>query len=299
MADEWKCSSCGAKIEVSGKRIVFCAYCGSPNSREKRALRSGMIECVQCGAENHKESAFCADCGSELYFACPKCGKLNPAESTHCTKCGVNIAQEIRNWQIKQAQEQQRRELENEKKRKRNRAIFVPVGILLCLFAVFFVIGMIMDNIQNEKDRENFIASRTATAETLINDAPFRWKSQDGIYEIILEPGVEVWTKQDFFTVDARFYNRGEQSCDIRKDQIYLVDDLGNTYKENSTGRENGSSETVEADSDRQIAAIFVQAISEGISRFTIHYPPFCGVPVDPIEIDLTSPWGQFGYNSY
>jgi uncharacterized membrane protein YvbJ len=138
MSGEWKCSGCGANIEASNRRKTVCPYCGTVNSHEKQEIKPGYIECVQCGAQNHQDSKFCDACGAELYFICPECGKRNLAEAVHCPQCGANIAQAIKNWQIKQAQEQEKK-VEKRKKSKKVLLIVIIVIILIGILIPLFV----------------------------------------------------------------------------------------------------------------------------------------------------------------
>ena len=295
MPSDWKCTSCGAKLELTNKKNAVCPFCGTVNSREKHAPKPGTIECVQCGEENPRESQFCSTCGSELYFTCPKCAKLNPAGSVHCPQCGANIAQEIRNWQIKQS-EAQTKKVEAKRKRKK---VFRTIMLTFLSLVVFIVVAVALINLKQESDWNRYTTSQTATAQAFYTDAPFRWMDDSGNLEILIEPNIGIF-QSGSICINATFINRTAQDCEFQKDLIYMEDNLGNTYIEGMAGIfEDGYFETVPANSSYPISGIFSESIPPGATTFTIHYPDFCGVPVDSIEIDLSSPWAALEYYEY
>ena len=99
MADQvlLRCQGCGAQLSGGiRKREVTCPYCGTVNVFEKQVDAAGGFICPNCGAINHDEAEYCADCGQGLYLTCPQCGARNKSDVSHCTKCGLRLGEEIK-----------------------------------------------------------------------------------------------------------------------------------------------------------------------------------------------------------
>lgn len=99
MADQvlLRCQGCGAQLSGGArKREVTCPYCGMVNVFKKQVEAAGGLICPNCGATNHDEAEYCADCGQGLYLTCPQCGMRNKSDVSHCTKCGLRLGEEIK-----------------------------------------------------------------------------------------------------------------------------------------------------------------------------------------------------------
>lgn len=284
MATEWKCVGCGASLESTNRKKTVCSYCGTVNIKEKQTISPGMIECVQCGAENSKGANFCAACGADLYFKCPKCGTINQAESVHCTHCGADIAQEIRNWQLKQAQD---RAIRDEKRRKGRRTIAIVLAAVITLILLIFISQIIGDQLSQARIQD-YDTTQTAWSVYRHDEAPFKGKDTTGDLELVIQPE---WTIYGgFFFFGTWIHNNSLSTCEILESTIYAIDDIGNTYTANLIATDESPTTLAAGDNEFVYVTLKPSLINEA-RTLTIYYPNFCGKQEISITVDLTSTW--------
>jgi predicted nucleic acid-binding Zn ribbon protein len=217
------------------------------------------------------------------------------AESVHCPQCGANIAQEIKNWQIKQAQEQEKKAEKRKRTKKVLLAILIPTGILILLFVVAFLISEVQESQE--------YAERTATASAYNAGTPFKWISDSGELEVIVQPEISIAESGTFF-VDLLYSNKSYQKCEFNEYQTYIMDDLGNTYvdtfadtaKDAFTGSYEPDLETVEPYTTEFLSVQSNSPLPDSVKKLIIYPSQFCGESVDPITVDLNSPWIKLDY---
>ncbi|MDI9618428.1 zinc ribbon domain-containing protein [Methanothermobacter sp.] len=70
-----------------------------PHIRKEKLdnIRGNMkIVCVNCGAENPKDSNFCSGCGRHLKRKiCVRCGTENADDAVYCRRCGMKLEGDV------------------------------------------------------------------------------------------------------------------------------------------------------------------------------------------------------------
>ena len=299
MATTGKCISCGAGLDTGGKHRVVCPYCGTTNIIDSKPPRPGVVICAQCGEENPQGAEHCKDCGADLYYTCPRCGTRNTADAVHCIKCGVHLADEIRNWRIEQAQKQARLEVERAQSRARTRHFFISLAIIVSVIIVF----VIMISAKNQREQEAWERSyhatgtvearySTATAVAEYENYPYKWVSDDGLFEFRVRPSIKTSDGELYFISLATNDSTGR--CGIQRNLIYAVDDAGRVYQ-NMYASNNNSVTYVEPNGDvSDMATFLTPTLNANATKLTVIFPNSCGYSNIRVTLDLTSPLIDF-----
>jgi transcription initiation factor TFIIIB Brf1 subunit/transcription initiation factor TFIIB len=296
MSSDGKCINCGAMLQTGEKKRVICPYCGTNNIFEKSESKPGMIVCAQCGNESPQAHEHCSECGADLYYVCPNCSTRNTAEALHCVKCGVNIAQAIKNWQIHEAQERARREEQDKKRSKTLRAIFVPIGCLVGLFALFLAFMGVMTEKRNQESRATYAAHSltetaefhpTATPQSDFDISPYRWESSLADIDIILRPEFSE-TGGDLYVLFMVQNNSG-QTCNSSFYDLYAEDNLGNFYEASYAWKTLNKDFSVPSGEKKMFMVYLTPWLDESAREITFYLDSYCGTEGMIIPVDLTA----------
>ncbi len=301
MASTGKCISCGAGLNIGGKKRVVCPYCGTTNIFDATPPPLGTVVCPQCGEYNPTDSEHCSQCGADLYFTCPRCGMRNSGDAVHCRKCGVHLSSELQKWRLEQAARQARVAQVQQKEKKRRKLWFIPVGILLFFGLCMTITLSIGHDRQNERiavlnatstySAGVQMTAAAATAQVEYDTYPFVWKSDDGLLELRFKPRMR--SVDGAITIYTDVLNRTGNRCAISPNASYAVDDQGRTYA-NSAASHTDYVKYVESDQKIDLHANLEPQLKSDAKTLTILYPKICGYSNIRITVDLGSSLLEF-----
>ena len=126
------CPLCNNSIDRDSR---MCQYCGAVVAYDEESLRfyvSARI-CSKCGYENEQGASHCHNCGSVFTVVCPKCRSETQFQQRYCKRCGLRIDKFY-------LEETKREQLYATKVRRSRRMGLYFGGILVLLFALFFLL---------------------------------------------------------------------------------------------------------------------------------------------------------------
>lgn len=296
MASTGKCISCGAGLNIGGKKRVVCPYCGTTNIFDATPPPLGTVVCPQCGEYNPADAEHCSQCGADLYFTCPRCGTRNSGDAVHCKKCGVHLSSELQKWRLEQAARQAQTAQKLAQHKKRRKFWIIPV-VLLGLFVLCLIIsGIVQSQRASQRVAEMMLTSTvetslTQTVEAVASQAaydayPFIWKSDDGQLELRLSTKLK--SQDGSIEVYTYVLNNTTGRCAVSPNAVYAVDDQGRTYS-NPAAWNTDYVKYAETGQKISVFTSFEPQLNADAKALTLLYPNICGYSNIRITVDLTS----------